>query len=137
MQAPDILQQLQASKDAIKVAEILTARGVDEHTAQRLGEMVITMSDPPAWDVACWNAAQHVADLLEPRHMPLREMHARVRQLHVTTAFHAIKGFEAALTGLLNGEQLSQAYADYQNHRAQIETRVLAKRLEFVGGGAA
>ena len=128
----NLTDQLHASIDACKIAEILSARGVPAERARRYGEMIVTMCDPAMWDAAIWCAAERLCTLLETdgERQPLRTFHARVRQLHVTEALHAIRGFEAVLTGLLNGAQIAQLSADYQNHRAQILARTVAKRLE-------
>ena len=134
----DIMVQLQASKDALKIAEILTMRGVDEMTARRVGEMAIGICVPELRDAAIWTAAERLAAHLDPMPdvTPLIQYRPRERHLYVMAVKHAINGFEHALTGILNTEQIAQCLADYANHAEQIsrKTRPNVVRMTDVSG---
>jgi hypothetical protein len=108
-------------------------RGVEASRARRLGELLINMSDPDLYDAAIFRAAERLAMFLEARgeSEPLRTMPARVRQLHLTEAMHAIRGFESVLDGSMNQTQVAQCFADYHNHRGQLLAAVTCRHIDF------
>lgn len=122
-----VSRDLQASKDATKIAEILTeTRNVSVERALRGGELVLRWSDPGVYDAGVWRAAERLYDLMDPT-ASVRRLIAvpdlRVRQFYLTCAMHAIRGFEDVLTGTVHTRNLQQAHADYHSHRIQVLQR--------------
>lgn len=124
-------RDLASSVDALRIAEVLTCRGIDPRRAVQVAELALRIVDSAVYDAAVWRATERIYSQLDWRSdaRTLGQLPSLTeRERYLRAAVHALRGFEDVLTGLVHPRVLEQAYADYHSHRNQVLAATTARR---------